>query len=134
MRAAAAAACRHHAVTHLLATRPASTSSPLPVIQADVIVVGAGVVGLATARALARRGREVLVLDARSAFGAGTSSRSSEVVHAGVFEKQKNARGMRTRVFAFFFPSLRPWPHGSHPSSRLFVPPPTQASTTRRLH
>ena len=51
----------------------------------DCAVVGAGVVGLACARALARSGREVLVLEAGDAVGAGISSRSSEVIHAGLY-------------------------------------------------
>jgi len=53
--------------------------------RVDCIVVGAGVVGLAVARALARAGREVLVLEAADAIGTGTSSRSSEVIHAGLY-------------------------------------------------
>jgi L-2-hydroxyglutarate oxidase LhgO len=52
--------------------------------RADVVVVGAGVVGLAVARALAQRGREVLVLEAAERFGSGISARNSEVVHAGI--------------------------------------------------
>jgi len=51
----------------------------------DCIVIGAGVVGLATARALARAGREVVILEATSAIGQGVSSRSSEVIHAGIY-------------------------------------------------
>jgi L-2-hydroxyglutarate oxidase LhgO len=51
----------------------------------DTIVVGAGVVGLAIASALARRGREVLVLERHDRVGAETSSRSSEVIHAGLY-------------------------------------------------
>jgi L-2-hydroxyglutarate oxidase LhgO len=51
----------------------------------DAVVVGAGVVGLAVARALALGGREVLVLEASEAFGTGTSSRNSEVIHAGIY-------------------------------------------------
>jgi L-2-hydroxyglutarate oxidase LhgO len=51
----------------------------------DCVVVGAGVVGLAVARALANAGREVLVLEAMNAIGTGTSSRNSEVVHAGIY-------------------------------------------------
>ena len=51
----------------------------------ECVVVGAGVVGLACARALALRGREVLVIDAEATIGAGTSSRSSEVIHAGIY-------------------------------------------------
>ena len=52
-----------------------------------VVVVGAGVVGLATAAVLARRGREVLVLERASRPGTGTSSRNSEVIHAGLYDE-----------------------------------------------
>lgn len=51
----------------------------------DCIVVGAGVVGLATARALALRGLETILLESGHRIGSGTSSRSSEVVHAGLY-------------------------------------------------
>ncbi len=51
----------------------------------DCIVAGAGVVGLAIARAVALSGREVLVLDARDGIGTQTSSRNSEVIHAGLY-------------------------------------------------
>ena len=51
----------------------------------ECVVVGAGVVGLAIARALALEGHEVLVLEAESAFGTHTSSRNSEVIHAGIY-------------------------------------------------
>ena len=51
----------------------------------EAVVVGAGVVGLAVARALAMAGREVLVLEAAGAIGTVTSSRNSEVVHAGIY-------------------------------------------------
>ncbi len=51
----------------------------------DCVVVGAGVVRLAVARALALRGREVMVLEASGAVGTGTSSRNSEVIHAGLY-------------------------------------------------
>ena len=53
--------------------------------RVDCVVVGAGVVGLAVARALARAGREVVVLEAADAIGTGTSSRNSEVIHAGLY-------------------------------------------------
>jgi L-2-hydroxyglutarate oxidase LhgO len=54
----------------------------------DAVVIGAGVVGLAVARALAIRGRETLILEAGAQFGTGTSSRNSEVVHAGIYYPQ----------------------------------------------
>lgn len=53
--------------------------------QLDVVVVGAGVVGLAVARTLAMAGREVMVLEREAAIGTGTSSRNSEVIHAGLY-------------------------------------------------
>jgi len=51
----------------------------------DCIVIGAGVVGLAVARELALAGREVIVLEAAAAIGTETSSRNSEVIHAGIY-------------------------------------------------
>ena len=51
----------------------------------QTVVLGAGVVGLAVARQLALEGREVLLLEAADAFGTGTSSRNSEVIHAGIY-------------------------------------------------
>jgi L-2-hydroxyglutarate oxidase LhgO len=51
----------------------------------DCIVIGAGVVGLAVARALALAGREVIVLEAAEGIGTETSSRNSEVIHAGIY-------------------------------------------------
>jgi L-2-hydroxyglutarate oxidase LhgO len=53
--------------------------------RVDCVVVGAGVVGLAVARALALQGREVLVLEAAPAIGTGISARNSEVIHAGLY-------------------------------------------------
>ncbi len=53
--------------------------------QVDCVVVGAGVVGLAVARALAGAGREVIILEAAEAIGTETSSRNSEVIHAGIY-------------------------------------------------
>jgi L-2-hydroxyglutarate oxidase LhgO len=51
----------------------------------DCAVIGAGVVGLAIARRLAMGGREVVILEAEEAFGTHTSSRNSEVIHAGIY-------------------------------------------------
>ncbi len=62
---------------------------------ADAIVIGAGVVGLAVGRALARAGREVIVVEQHDAFGTETSARNSEVIHAGI---QYRPDGMRARL------------------------------------
>ncbi len=51
----------------------------------DVAVIGAGVIGLAVARQLALSGREVVILERQDAFGTETSSRNSEVIHAGIY-------------------------------------------------
>jgi L-2-hydroxyglutarate oxidase LhgO len=51
----------------------------------EIVVAGAGVIGLAVARALARLGREVVVLEAAGSIGTETSSRNSEVIHAGIY-------------------------------------------------
>ena len=51
----------------------------------DCLVVGAGVVGLAAARALARAGREAIVVESQKYIGSGISSRTSEVIHAGIY-------------------------------------------------
>lgn len=74
--------------------------------QVDCVVIGAGVVGLAVARALARAGREVLILEAESAIGTGTSSRNSEVIHAGIYYPQGSLKARlcvagRDALYAF---------------------------------
>ncbi|MEX1110042.1 MAG: FAD-dependent oxidoreductase, partial [Dongiaceae bacterium] len=51
----------------------------------DCLVVGAGVVGLAIARALALAGRDVIVVEQHDAIGTETSARNSEVIHAGIY-------------------------------------------------
>ena len=51
----------------------------------DTVVIGAGVVGLAAARALARAGHDVVLLEQADAIGTGVSSRNSEVIHAGLY-------------------------------------------------
>lgn len=55
------------------------------VYQTECVVIGAGAVGLACAAALARAGRDVLVLESTAQIGSGTSSRNSEVMHAGLY-------------------------------------------------
>src|SRR6201994_2945777 len=53
--------------------------------RVECVVVGAGVVGLAIARRLAQAGREVVILEAAEGIGTVTSSRNSEVIHAGIY-------------------------------------------------
>jgi L-2-hydroxyglutarate oxidase LhgO len=56
--------------------------------RVECVVIGAGVVGLALARALALRGREVVVLEAEGRVGTGISARNSEVIHSGIYYPQ----------------------------------------------
>ena len=72
----------------------------------DCVVIGAGVVGLAVARAVARNGREVLILEAEEAFGSVTSARNSEVIHAGIYYphgslKERLCIEGRDKIYAF---------------------------------
>lgn len=74
--------------------------------KVDVVVVGAGVVGLAAARALALAGLEVLIVEAASAIGTGVSSRNSEVIHAGLYYtpgslKARRCVEGRQRLYAY---------------------------------
>ena len=55
-----------------------------PMERTDAVVIGAGVIGLAVARALAASGRSVVILEREARIGTGISSRSSEVIHAGI--------------------------------------------------
>jgi L-2-hydroxyglutarate oxidase LhgO len=71
--------------------------SSSPFESVDCVVVGAGVVGLAIARTLALAGREVIVIEAAEGIGTETSSRNSEVIHAGIYYP-KDSRMARTCV------------------------------------
>lgn len=53
--------------------------------RVDAVVIGAGVVGLAVARALGQAGQETIVAEAQPGIGQGVSSRNSEVIHAGLY-------------------------------------------------
>jgi len=53
--------------------------------KVECVIIGAGVIGLAVARRLAQSGREVIVLEAAEGIGTVTSSRNSEVIHAGIY-------------------------------------------------
>ena len=58
---------------------------PIERYELDTVVIGAGVVGLAVARSLAIAGRSVWIVDKEDSFGRHTSSRNSEVIHAGIY-------------------------------------------------
>lgn len=76
------------AVSHKLKniSRTPLSSSSIPKEKVDCLVIGAGVVGIAVAKELSvKHGREVLVVDSAPTFGTGTSSRNSEVIHAGIY-------------------------------------------------
>ncbi|MEE2566446.1 NAD(P)/FAD-dependent oxidoreductase [Hyphobacterium marinum] len=62
--------------------------------QVECIVLGAGIAGLAAARALALRGHEVMILDAGPIIGSETSSRNSEVIHAGIYYPQGSLKAL----------------------------------------
>ena len=80
----------------------------------DVAVVGAGVIGLAVARELALRGREVTVLEAERACGTHTSSRNSEVIHAGLYYARDSLKGrlcVRGKELLYAYCAARGVPH-----------------------
>ncbi|KAF7852208.1 hypothetical protein BT93_L5361 [Corymbia citriodora subsp. variegata] len=82
--------------------------------KADCVVIGAGVVGLAVAQRLALCGRDVLVLESAPTFGTGTSSRNSEVIHAGIYyppDSLKAAFCVRGRELLYEYCSERGIPH-----------------------
>ena len=82
--------------------------------RVDCVVVGAGVVGLAVARALALQGREVLMLEAADAIGTGTSSRNSEVIHAGLYYPTGSLKArlcVRGRELLYAYCAERGVPH-----------------------
>ncbi|MET0545102.1 MAG: NAD(P)/FAD-dependent oxidoreductase [Caulobacterales bacterium] len=60
--------------------------------KVECVVIGAGVIGLAIARALAIAGRETIILEKGNTFGSGVSSRNSEVIHAGIYYPAGSAK------------------------------------------
>src|SRR5262245_18675325 len=80
----------------------------------QVLVVGAGVIGLACARAAAMAGHEVIVAEAASAIGTGISSRNSEVIHAGLYYPTGSLRAYhcpRARRMLYDFCASHGVPH-----------------------
>lgn len=82
--------------------------------RVDCVVVGAGVIGLAVARALARAGREVIILEGEPQFGSWTSARNSEVIHAGIYYPQGSLKArlcVAGRDLLYTFCEARHVPH-----------------------
>lgn len=80
----------------------------------DVAVIGAGVVGLAVGRGLARAGRHVVVLESENRIGSGQSSRNSEVIHAGLYYPPGSLKAracVRGRRLLYEYLSRRDIPH-----------------------
>jgi L-2-hydroxyglutarate oxidase LhgO len=80
----------------------------------QVLVIGAGVVGLAVARAAARRGHEVVIAEAQSTIGTGISSRNSEVIHGGMYYPTDSLRArhcVRGRRMLYEFCANHGVPH-----------------------
>lgn len=74
--------------------------------ETDAVIVGAGIVGLAVARAMALKGLDVIVLESETAIGQHTSSRNSEVIHAGIYYPQDSLKARlcvegRRRLYEF---------------------------------
>src|SRR5215470_5844598 len=98
----------------------------------QVLVVGAGVVGLAVARAAAIAGHDVVVAEAASVMGSGVSSRNSEVIHAGLYYPTGSRRAYhcpRGRRMLYAFCASHGVPHRK--CGKLVVA--TQASQIERL-
>ena len=80
----------------------------------QILVVGAGVVGLAIARAAALAGHEVIVAESADAIGTGTSSRNSEVIHAGLYYPTGSKRAyhcVRSRRMLYEYCASHGVPH-----------------------
>ncbi len=80
----------------------------------DAVVVGAGVVGLACAKYLTDQGWDTLLVESESAFGSGTSSRNSEVIHAGIYYSKGSAKSqlcVRGKHLLYDYCTTRGIPH-----------------------
>jgi L-2-hydroxyglutarate oxidase LhgO len=103
--------------------------------EVDTAVIGAGVVGLACAVALARRGSKVMVLEAERTVGTATSSRNSEVIHAGIYYPQGSAKARlcvagRERLYSYC--GERGIPH-RRTGKIIFAAEPDQQPTLERI-
>ena len=60
----------------------------------DVVVIGAGIIGIAVSLAHAKKGLQVLLVEKNPTFGQGISSRNSEVIHAGIYYPPNSLKGL----------------------------------------
>lgn len=82
--------------------------------KVDCVIIGAGVIGLAIAREISARGMETIILERASAFGTETSSRNSEVIHAGIYYAPgslKSRLSVKGRAMLYEYASDRGIPH-----------------------
>src|SRR6186713_3431410 len=101
-------------------------------VDFDTVIIGAGVVGLAVARACALEGHQVLVLERADRIGSGVSSRNSEVIHAGLYYPQGSLKArlcVSGRESLYEYCRTRGVPH--QPCGKLVVA--TEASQHSRL-
>lgn len=82
--------------------------------QIECVIIGAGVVGLSIARALALEGRDVLIIEKEDAFGLHTSSRNSEVIHAGIYYPKNSLKAqlcVKGKELLYEYCEVRSIPH-----------------------
>ncbi|PQQ01140.1 L-2-hydroxyglutarate dehydrogenase mitochondrial isoform X1 [Prunus yedoensis var. nudiflora] len=118
---------------NIATTTGSSSSNGVPKEKVDCVVIGAGVVGLAVARELTLKGREVLVLESASTFGTGISSRNSEVIHAGIYYPPNSLKAIlcvRGRELLYKYCSEHNIPHNQ--IGKLIVA--TGSSEIPKLH
>lgn len=105
-------------------------------IDCDVLVIGAGVIGLATAANLAREGRRVILLDKENHVGSLASSRNSEVIHSGIYYDEgslKSKMCIRGKHLLFDYLKKRSVPH-SKCGKIIFCNDPKQEEKLAKLY
>lgn len=103
--------------------------------EVDVVVIGAGVIGLAVARALSMSGRSVIVLERHTQVGTETSSRNSGVIHSGIYYPPGSAKArlcVRGRGLLYAYCHDKLVPH--RPCGKLIVAQTAEVPKLRRLH